>query len=96
MILGAVYMLWMYQRVFLGRVTNQANAEMGDIGGRERLILIPIVVMMLWMGVYSAPFLRRMDASLEAVQKRVHDAAPAGGFYVRLQVGPGSQGGTGR
>jgi NADH-quinone oxidoreductase subunit M len=96
MILGAVYMLWMYQRVFLGPVSDQANAEMGDIDSRERLILIPIVVMMLWMGVYSAPFLRRMDASLAAVQKRVHDAAPAGGYYVGLQVGPWRPGGTGR
>jgi NADH-quinone oxidoreductase subunit M len=69
---------------------------MGDIDMRERVILIPIVVMMLWMGVYSAPFLRRMDASLEAVQKRVHNAAPAGGYHVRLQTGPGSAGGTGR
>ncbi len=71
MILGAVYMLWMYQRVFMGKVTSPANSEMGDIGARERLTLLAVAVFMVWIGVYSAPFLRRMDASLNLVQQRV-------------------------
>jgi NADH-quinone oxidoreductase subunit M len=83
MILGAVYMLWMYQRVFFGKVTNAANLEMKDIGAREKWLLAPILVVMLWIGVYSAPFLQRMDASLKLVQQRIHDAhAPAGGYRV--------------
>jgi NADH-quinone oxidoreductase subunit M len=83
MILGAVYMLWMYQRVFFGKVTNAANLEMKDIGARERWLLAPILVVMLWIGVYSAPFLQRMDASLKLVQQRIHNAhAPAGGYRV--------------
>ena len=85
MILGAVYMLWMYQRVFFGKVTNAANMEMKDIGVREKWLLAPILVLMLWIGVYSAPFLQRMDASLKLVQQRIHDAhAPAGGYRVEL------------
>ncbi|NWG11902.1 MAG: NADH-quinone oxidoreductase subunit M [Acidobacteria bacterium] len=97
MILGAVYMLWMYQRVFLGKVTDPANAAMGDIRSRDRAVLIPIVIMMLWMGVYSAPFLRRMDASLELVQKRVHDArAPEGGYQVRQLKTPAIRKSDGR
>ncbi len=84
MILGAVYMLWMYQRVFLGKVTNAANAGIPDIGARERWVLIPILVMMLWIGVYSSPFLRRMDASIQSVQDRVqHARSPEGGFRVQ-------------
>ncbi len=44
--------------------------------------------MMVWMGVYPAPFLRRMEASLHAVQQRVHDArGPEGGYHVRNVVG---------
>ncbi|MGA2262071.1 MAG: NADH-quinone oxidoreductase subunit M, partial [Acidobacteriota bacterium] len=83
MILGAVYMLWMYQRVFLGKVTHSANLEMKDIDIREKLLLVPILLMMLWIGVYSTPFLHRMDASLQLVQKRVHSAhAPSGGYRV--------------
>jgi hypothetical protein len=73
-IFGAVYMLWMYQRVFLGTVTNPANADMGDIGSRERFILLPIMLVMLWIGVYSSPILRRMDASLGLVQRRIQQA----------------------
>jgi NADH-quinone oxidoreductase subunit M len=84
MILGAVYMLWMYQRVFLGKLTNPANAGMGDIGMREKFILLPIILVMLWIGVYSAPFLRRMDASLQRVQQRIEEArVPDGGYRVQ-------------
>jgi NADH-quinone oxidoreductase subunit M len=93
MILGAVYMLWMYQRVFLGKLTNPANAEMTDIGMREKFILIPIVLVMLWMGVYSAPFLRRMDASIQRVQQRIENArSPEGGFRVQWFRAPLSAG----
>jgi len=88
MILGAVYMLWMYQRVFLGKVTNPANSEMRDIGVREKLILIPILIVMLWIGVYSAPILRRMDASIQLVQQRIENALAVGKVYQveQLQV----------
>ena len=87
MILGAVYMLWMYQRVFLGKLTNPANAAMTDIDMREKLILLPIILVMLWIGVYSAPFLRRMEASLQLVQQRIENArSPEGGYRVeRMQ-----------
>jgi len=85
MILGAVYMLWMYQRVFLGRMTNPANAAISDIGLRERLLLLPIILMMIWIGIYSAPFLTRMDASLQLVQDRIqHARSPEGGYRVEL------------
>ncbi len=83
MILGAVYMLWMYQRVFFGKVTNDATLAMKDIGAREKWLLAPILILMLWIGVYSTPFLSRMDASLQLVQQRIHNAhGPIGGYRV--------------
>ena len=83
MILGAVYMLWMYQRVFLGKIANPANAEMKDIGTREKLLLLPVILVMLWIGVYSEPFLRRMGPSLLRVQQRIENArSPEGGYRV--------------
>jgi NADH-quinone oxidoreductase subunit M len=92
MVLGAVYMLWMYQRVFLGKATNPANAEMKDIGLREKLILLPIVLVMLWIGVYSEPFLRRMEPSLRLVQQRIVNArSPEGGYRVERLRAPGSE-----
>jgi NADH-quinone oxidoreductase subunit M len=81
MVLGAVYMLWMYQRVFLGKLENPANAKLQDIGMRERFILLPIILMMLWIGVYSTPFLSRMEASLQLVQQRIEKARASNGSY---------------
>jgi len=85
MVLGAVYMLWMYQRVFLGKVTNPANSAMTDIGIREKLLLIPVIIMMIWIGVYSRPFLSRMDVSLQQVQQRIENVRnPEGGYQVKI------------
>ncbi len=70
-VLAAVYLLWMYQRVFLGEVTNDKNRNLPDCNGRERIILVAIVLVILWMGVYPQPFLRRMDRSVAEVLQRV-------------------------
>ncbi len=92
MVLGAVYMLRMYQRIFWGP-KNPANAGLGDIGTRERILLLPIVSLMLWIGVYSAPFLRRMDASVAGVLERVESAGTPGGSYrVHFIDAPGAPG----
>ena len=81
MVLGAIYMLWMYQRVFLGKLTSPANEKLSDIGLREKALMIPILLMMLWIGVYSAPFLGRMEASLDLVQQRIDNARGSGESY---------------
>ncbi len=62
-ILGAVYMLWMYQRVIYGEVTHEANRQLKDMNGREIALMIPIVVLMFWIGIYPNTFLRKMDKS---------------------------------
>jgi NADH-quinone oxidoreductase subunit M len=76
-ILSAVYMLWMYQRVVWGEVTNPNNESLTDINGRERLILVPLAILIVWMGVYSNHFLRPMDASVARLLSRVEN--PQGG-----------------
>jgi NADH-quinone oxidoreductase subunit M len=63
-ILSAVYMLWMYQRVIWGEVKNEKNASLQDLGGREIAMLVPILIVMVWMGVYSNSFLRPMDTTV--------------------------------
>ena len=50
---SAAYMLWLYQRVFYGEVTNPRNQTLADTNSRERIILWPLVVMMLLMGIAS-------------------------------------------
>jgi NADH-quinone oxidoreductase subunit M len=70
-ILGAVYMLWMYRRVIFGPLTNPENQKLQDLNGREIIILAPIIALIVLMGVYPQPFLSRMSASVDLTLKRV-------------------------
>jgi NADH-quinone oxidoreductase subunit M len=63
-ILSAVYMLWMYQRVIWGEIRDERNRSLSDLFVRERVMLIPLLILILWMGVYSDHFLRPMDTSV--------------------------------
>ena len=54
-VLGAAYLLWLYQRVFFGELTNPANAKLPDLSVREQLTLAPLVVAALWIGLYPKP-----------------------------------------
>jgi NADH-quinone oxidoreductase subunit M len=73
-ILSAVYMLWMFQRVNYGDVTNPKNEKLPDLSVREWAALGPLVVMAIVMGVVPNLFLAPMESSVEAVLKRVHRA----------------------
>ena len=63
-ILGAVYMLYLYRRVIFGRLTRDDLKSIVDLNPREILIFAPLVAMVLWLGIYPAPFLAIMDASV--------------------------------
>jgi NADH-quinone oxidoreductase subunit M len=81
---AAIYMLWMLQRVVFGRLTNPKNAELKDLSWREMGLLIPLLALMLYMGVYPRPFLYRSMESIQAVQKRVNERPSGGSYDVRL------------
>lgn len=68
MILSAVYMLWMYQRVIYGDITNKANESLSDINGRERLALAPLILLVFVMGVYPSLFLNRSSQAITAIK----------------------------
>lgn len=68
---AAVYMLWMLQRVVFGKLTNPENANLRDLNAREIGLLIPLLALMLFMGVYPNVFLNRSQASVEAVRARI-------------------------
>ena len=70
-ILSAVYMLWMFQRVNYGPVTNPNNEGLPDLTGREAWILVPTIAMAILMGVLPGPFLRPMAPSVDRVIERV-------------------------
>jgi NADH-quinone oxidoreductase subunit M len=66
-ILSAVYMLWMFQRVNYGEVTNPKNRTLPDLSAREWAMMIPTVAMCIFMGVAPAIFLRPMEPAVQKV-----------------------------
>jgi NADH-quinone oxidoreductase subunit M len=83
-ILGAAYMLWMVQRVILGEITIPANKTLKDLNRREILTLVPIIILVLWIGVYPKPFLKLTSASsahlIETVRKKHAQLDTKGAF----------------
>jgi NADH-quinone oxidoreductase subunit M len=86
---AAVYMLWMLQRVLFGRLTSEKNARLSDLGAREIGLLVPLLVLMVYMGVHPNPFLRRSRASVEQVRARVVAPHQTQGTFQRAGVDPG-------
>jgi NADH-quinone oxidoreductase subunit M len=82
---AAVYMLWMLQRVVFGPITNPENAGLSDLNKRELGLLVPLLVLMLFMGVYPRVFLDRSKPSVETIRARV-STSPAGGSYTTKVV----------
>jgi len=68
---AAVYMLWMLQRVVFGTETSEVNAGLADLNGRELGLVLPLLGLMLFMGVYPQPFLNRSRASIAAARANV-------------------------
>src|SRR6266567_1189812 len=60
-VLAAAYLLWLYQRVFFGTVTNPKNALLADLSGREIATFVPLILIAVWMGVYPKPFFEILD-----------------------------------
>ena len=88
-IFAAVYLLWMYQRVIFGVITNEANRRLPDLSAREWAILLPILLLIVWIGVYPASFTGMTEASVEALiaQVQAKAAAPASALLVPAVVG---------
>jgi NADH-quinone oxidoreductase subunit M len=76
-ILSAVYMLWMFQRVNYGPIRNEHNRALPDLTPREWAMTIPMVALAIFMGVYPNVFLRPMEPSVVRVIERVKNHQPA-------------------
>ncbi len=68
-ILGAAYMLWMFQRVMFGKITNPKNEKLKDLSPREITVLVPMVIMIFLMGIYPKLFFSKMDVTVEKFLK---------------------------
>ena len=83
-IFAAVYMLWMVQRVFFGKITHAANRSLQDLSWREIGLMAPLLFLMVFMGVYPMPFLNASRDTVVAIQERV--VKQAGGTVDHAQV----------
>jgi len=70
-IFAAVYLLWMYQRVFFGEITHEKNRSLKDLDTKEWAMLVPIVVFIVWLGVYPKPFLEISESSTKQLVEKV-------------------------
>ncbi|HEX8289974.1 MAG TPA: NADH-quinone oxidoreductase subunit M [Pyrinomonadaceae bacterium] len=70
-IFAAVYLLWMVQRVFFGKLTNPKNRGLKDLSWRELGLIAPLLFLMVYMGVYPKPFLDRSRESVAVIEQRL-------------------------
>jgi NADH-quinone oxidoreductase subunit M len=70
-IFAAVYLLWMYQRVIFGEVTHEENRRLGDLTPREWALIVPLIALIVWIGVYPAAFTGKTEATVEALIAQV-------------------------
>ena len=70
-VLGAAYMLYLYQRTMFGTIENPKNENLPDLNFREFVTFAPLIVLAVWMGLYPSPFLRRLDGSVQHIIARV-------------------------
>jgi NADH-quinone oxidoreductase subunit M len=71
-VLAAAYLLWLYQRVFFGTVTNPKNEKLHDLTPREVLTFVPLLVMAFWIGLYPKPFFQILEQPVNKIVADVH------------------------
>jgi NADH-quinone oxidoreductase subunit M len=74
-IFAAVYLLWMYQRVIFGEIKHPENERLHDLTVREWAVTIPLVIFIVFIGVYPAAFTARTEATIEALIAQVQSKA---------------------
>jgi len=74
LVLGALYMMWAYERVMWGPITRAVNETVRDLNGREIAVMVPVIGLMLFMGLYPRPLLRRIEPSVALLLGRVQTA----------------------
>ncbi len=77
-ILSACYMLWLYQRAFYGRASESLAHHMPDLSKREWIAVVPLLILMLWMGIYTQTFLPAISARNASILQEVNRSATAG------------------
>jgi NADH-quinone oxidoreductase subunit M len=79
-VLAAAYLLWLYQRVFFGTVTNAKNEKLHDLTPREILTFVPLIVMAFWIGLYPKPFFQILEQPVNQLVETVRPGYPIPGY----------------
>jgi NADH-quinone oxidoreductase subunit M len=75
-VLGAAYLLWLYQRTMFGPITHEANKSLPDLNLREYAVLLPLVALAFWIGIYPKPFFAYIERPVQRIVQQVNP-----GFY---------------
>jgi NADH-quinone oxidoreductase subunit M len=76
-ILAAVYILLMFQKLFLGSVSREENRNLKDLNWREIVVLVPLIVLIFWIGLYPKPFFTLMAPAVDQLVAAIQAAAVA-------------------
>jgi NADH-quinone oxidoreductase subunit M len=76
-VLAAAYLLWLYQRVFFGTVTNPKNEKLHDLTPREILTFAPLIIMALWIGIYPKPFFQILEQPVNQIVLNLENSVKA-------------------
>jgi NADH-quinone oxidoreductase subunit M len=85
-VLGAAYMLWLYQRTMFGKLDNPANQNLPDLSWREIVTVVPLIIMAFWIGLYPAPFFRALDKPVNKLVEIVRPGYLEGTPALEAQV----------
>jgi NADH-quinone oxidoreductase subunit M len=88
-ILAAVYLLWSYQRIFFGKTEHPEDQALPDLSVREIAVLVPIVLFIVWIGVYPGTFLGKSAASTKQLIHRIEETRR--GSFAGASLEPGHE-----
>ncbi len=80
-VLGAAYLLWLYQRVMFGSVTNASNEHLADLNAREYATFVPLILLAFWIGIYPKPLFTVLDRPVAELVQQVNP-----GYYKAQQA----------
>jgi NADH-quinone oxidoreductase subunit M len=84
-VLAAAYLLWLYQRVFFGTVTNPKNEKLQDLTPREVATFVPLLIMAFWIGLFPKPFFQILEQPVNHIVASVHNPQNSGTMNAAVQ-----------
>ncbi|MGC2476896.1 MAG: NADH-quinone oxidoreductase subunit M [Candidatus Sulfotelmatobacter sp.] len=87
-VLAAAYLLWLYQRVFFGTVTNPKNEKLHDLTPREVATFVPLLIMAFWIGLYPKPFFQILEQPVNHTMALARPDYPLAGGAVNASLQP--------